>query len=400
MVDTPEQTKEMSSLLNDNPLFRDVFRYLIPVLEGVEGWVCPDADVILCVQKLTLSAINKQKSDKANEDELRKLTNKENCEHEMLAVLKKDMRILVDDLEMKKKDTARLCTQLEDCNQKRSMIEDEVDFEYTSKKRELQDQLDQLEREKARKIELKFRNEGCSDHIVNSIENELHDANEKLHETSENLMARDTAIENQRETGKFHFSYKYPTFSLSNHNFCYFPAELAHDKANEKREFFAKLDVVNCGFGMPSINIKEAKMKEIRDCFIEPLFEADFGFDNVDDYFRMMNKPRVKLQKIRNFLKNIGWDLKGTKVFVSRAKVGVQTESIEDERERTLSYFYDQDEIPTPIKERKALVAVETPVEKRDKKLQMISDKYSGKRKRHSDATSYSPPSKVGRLFD
>ena len=86
------------------------------------------------------------------------------------------------------------------------------------------------------------------------------------------------------------------------HNVCYFPAQLARNKANEKREYFAKLDEVNCGFGMPSINIKEdVTKKEVRDLLTEALFEVDIGFDNIDDYFRMMENPRVKLHKIRIF---------------------------------------------------------------------------------------------------
>ena len=45
------------------------------------------------------------------------------------------------------------------------------------------------------------------------------------------------------------------------------------------------------------------------------------------------------------------------------------------------------------MKEKEALVPL-TPMGKRDAKLEVISAKYSGKRKYHADATSYPTPSK------
>ena len=159
-----------------------------------------------------------------------------------------------------------------------------------------------------------------------------------------------------------------------------------------KREYFNKLDVVNCGIGMSSINIKrDVTKQEVRD-----LVHDDSGspYQKFKAYIRMMDNPRVKLHKIRIFLKNIGWDLKGEKVFVARRrKENGQHESIEEERERTLKYFYDQHELPSPMKEKEALVPL-TPMGKRDAKLEVISAKYSGKRKYHADATSYPTPSK------
>jgi hypothetical protein len=108
-----------------------------------------------------------------------------------------------------------------------------------------------------------------------------------------------------------------------------------------KREYFNKLDVVNCGIGMSSINIKrDVTKQEVRD-----LVHGDSGspYQDFKAYIRMMDNPLVKLDKIRIFLKNIGWDLKGEKVFVARRrKENGQHESIEEERERTLQYFYDQ----------------------------------------------------------
>ena len=82
----------------------------------------------------------------------------------------------------------------------------------------------------------------------------------------------------------------------------------------------------------------------------------------IDDYIQQMSNPREKLRLIRIFLKNIGWDDEmGTTVFISRLKnKNGKNASVEEERERTLQYFYDQDE----PREEKALVALKSPKEK------------------------------------
>ena len=95
------------------------------------------------------------------------------------------------------------------------MIERQVGFEFASKRKELQNQLDEHDREEKKKIHANLAKERLTDEHFNLIQKEVNDANEKGHETSEKMLARNIAIESQKEAGKYNFSYKYSTFILS-----------------------------------------------------------------------------------------------------------------------------------------------------------------------------------------
>ena len=83
--------------------------------------------------------------------------------------------------------------------------------------------------------------------------------------------------------------------------------KLETDKLSTRLEDFrdkramieGEVDVVNCGIGMSSINIKrDVTKQEVRD-----LVHDDSGspYQKFKAYIRMMDNPRVKLHKIRFF---------------------------------------------------------------------------------------------------
>ena len=170
---------------------------------------------------------------------------------------------------------------------------------------------------------------------------------------------------------------------------------MAHDKVEEERNHFFELDEVNCGIGMPSFNmIQEITKKEVRDLVLSSLSSHDDKFyPSIDAYFQQMDNPRDKLHQIRRFLQNIGWDQfqpEENRVFPSRKKIKGLNENIEEEKERTLQYFYEDNE---PRGET-VLVAFKSPLKEREEAVQRIAAKYmpgTGKRKSCSayDASSH-----------
>jgi len=102
------------------------------------------------------------------------------------------------------------------------MIERNVGFEFASKRKILQDQLDQLDLEEKKIIHANLVKEKLSDKHFNLIQKEVNEAIEKGHETSEKIFAREMAIKKQTEAGKYNFSYKYPTFTFFLITICVF----------------------------------------------------------------------------------------------------------------------------------------------------------------------------------
>jgi hypothetical protein len=110
----------------------------------LEGKKCSDSNIQFCLEKLTLPVSEKNDRDLSNKDVLRKLSVNENCANRMLNVLESDMidlveahqltekeimSVLCEDVQMKKLETDKLSTRLEDFREKRAMIEGEVEFE-------------------------------------------------------------------------------------------------------------------------------------------------------------------------------------------------------------------------------------------------------------------------------
>ena len=143
------------------------------------------------------------------------MTDEENCASQMLNSLERTMPVLVEALKLTEVDTAKLSDKLEVASRKIKKIGRHVGFEFASKRKDLQDQLDQLDLEEKKEVDVNLAKEGLSDRHLKLIEAELDATVQKSHETSELLLARNIAIEKQRENGKYFFSYKYPTFILS-----------------------------------------------------------------------------------------------------------------------------------------------------------------------------------------